>query len=168
MKVLVIPEDPMLDQHILKPIVERIFKNLKRKARIEVLQDPRLRGVSQALDKAVIGRILQQRRMMDLFLLIVDRDGKPGRQNRVDDLIAQAEEAGKLIPVVTTEIQPCSTSMACVGIGPGPVVTTEIQPCSTTIRQRRCIAVPVVTTEIQPCSTMTPLNRCRLSSYHRF
>ena len=95
MKVLVIPEDPTLDQHILKPIVERIFKDLNRKANVYVLQGPRLEGISQALDKDVIGSILQQRRMMDLFLLIVDRDGKPERQSRLDARIAQAEEAGK-------------------------------------------------------------------------
>ena len=28
MKILVIPEDPMLDQYILKPVVERLFADL--------------------------------------------------------------------------------------------------------------------------------------------
>ncbi|NQU20595.1 MAG: hypothetical protein HQ567_04880 [Candidatus Nealsonbacteria bacterium] len=95
MKVLVIPEDPTLDQHILKPVVQRIFRDLNRKARVYVLQDPRLGSVSEALDKGKIGEILERHRMMDLFLLIVDRDGVRERQDRVDARVAQADEAGK-------------------------------------------------------------------------
>ena len=95
MKVLVIPEDPTLDQHILKPVVQRIFRDLNRKANVYVLQDPRLGSVSEALDKGKIGEILERHQMMDLFLLIVDRDGVRERQSRVDTRIAQAEEAGK-------------------------------------------------------------------------
>ncbi len=44
MKILVVPEDPTHDQYILKPIVERIFKDLDTGARIEVLKDPHLGG----------------------------------------------------------------------------------------------------------------------------
>ncbi len=39
MKVLVIAEDPTYDQYILKPIGERIFRDLDRPVRVEVLRD---------------------------------------------------------------------------------------------------------------------------------
>jgi hypothetical protein len=81
-KVLVIPEDPMLDQYILKPIVERLFADLGLSARIKVLWDPRLRGVDEALDPSIVRRIVGIYSMIDLFLLIVDRDGDEHRAER--------------------------------------------------------------------------------------
>lgn len=75
MKVLVIPEDPTYDQYILKPIVERIFRDLKRSARVEVLRNPRLGSVTQALDDDVLADVIGMYPMVDLFLVIVDRDG---------------------------------------------------------------------------------------------
>lgn len=36
---MVIPEDPVLDQYVLKPIVERMFEDLGRRARIQVLEE---------------------------------------------------------------------------------------------------------------------------------
>lgn len=74
MRVLVIPEDPTLDQYILEPVVERIFRELKRPARVDILRDPHLRGIQQALDRQVITGIIADNPMIDLFLLIVDRD----------------------------------------------------------------------------------------------
>jgi hypothetical protein len=78
-KVLVIPEDPSLDQYILKPVVARIFADLGKSPRIEVLSNPRLRGVSQALDSAILADIVATFPMIDLFLVLVDRDGDEGR-----------------------------------------------------------------------------------------
>jgi len=74
-KVLIIPEDPTLDQHILKPIVERLFADLSRPARVWVLNDPHLGGVNQALDGDTVRFIVDKYPMVDLFLLMVDRDG---------------------------------------------------------------------------------------------
>ncbi len=74
MKVLIIPEDPANDQYILKPVVEKIFAELSRIARIEVLYDPWLRGASQALSQQVVEEIVTDNPMVNLFLLIVDRD----------------------------------------------------------------------------------------------
>jgi hypothetical protein len=75
MKVLVIPEDPVLDRYILTPIVERLFSDLGQKARVTVLENPRLRGVDQALDPNRIMEIIRRHEgMIDLFLLMVDRD----------------------------------------------------------------------------------------------
>jgi hypothetical protein len=78
-KVLVIPEDPTLDQYILKPIVHRLFADLGRTARIDILSNPRLRGVDQALNQTVLTGIAETFRMIDLFLVLVDRDGDPVR-----------------------------------------------------------------------------------------
>lgn len=88
MKVLVIPEDPTLDQYILKPIVARLFSDLGRPARIDILSKPRLRGVDQALSTSVLSDIANTFRMIDLFLVLVDRDGDPERP-----AIAAAREA---------------------------------------------------------------------------
>jgi hypothetical protein len=41
-KVLIIPEDPTLDRHVLKPIVERIFQEIGKRARVDMLEDPHL------------------------------------------------------------------------------------------------------------------------------
>lgn len=75
LRVLVIPEDPTHDQHVLRPICERLFADLGRRARVDVLRDPHLRGVAQALDPEVVGQIVADNDMVDLFLLLVDRDG---------------------------------------------------------------------------------------------
>jgi len=74
MKVLVIPEDPTLDGFILLPVVERLFVALDLTARIEVLRDPHLRGVDQALDLQVIHTIVNMNPMVDIFCVIVDLD----------------------------------------------------------------------------------------------
>lgn len=74
MKVLIVPEDPTHDQYILKPIVERIFKDLGRAARVEVLFDPHLRGVDQTLNREEVRGIIADNAMIDLFLIVVDRD----------------------------------------------------------------------------------------------
>lgn len=79
MKVLVIPEDPTLDQYILKPVVGRLFSDLGRPARIDVLSNPRLRGVAQALSAPTLSGIADTFRMIDLFLVLVDRDGNMER-----------------------------------------------------------------------------------------
>ena len=97
MKVLVIPEDPTHDQHILKPVVKRIFKDLNTPARIEVLQDPHLGSVSQALDKDIIASILDQWRMFDLFLLMVDRDCESGRDTQLKARLDEAEARVKVM-----------------------------------------------------------------------
>ena len=97
MKVTVISENHTLDQHILKPVVQRLFRDLNRRARVDVLPDPGLGGVSQALDKRILGRILDENPMVDLFLLIVDRDCVASRQGRLDARVQQAGDAGKAV-----------------------------------------------------------------------
>lgn len=77
--MLIIPEDPTLDRFILEPIVKRIFKELGREPWVETLSNPRLRGVAQALNRGTLEDIIATRRMIDLFLVLVDRDGDEGR-----------------------------------------------------------------------------------------
>ena len=74
MKVLIVPEDPTHDQFILKPVVERIFRDLQISARVDVLRDPHLRGVDQALVRQTLAEIVADNHMIDLFLVMVDRD----------------------------------------------------------------------------------------------
>ncbi len=74
MNVLIIPEDQESDRYILKPVVESLFADLAVRARIDVLPEPRLRGADQALDRTLLQEIIDGNPMIDLFLLIVDRD----------------------------------------------------------------------------------------------
>ncbi len=102
MKVLVIPEDPTYDQYILKPVIERIFSDLKRSARIRVLWNPRLRSVNQALDSTVLADVVSSYPMIDLFLVLVDRDGdadrRPAHARR-----RESEHGGRLIVCLAIE-----------------------------------------------------------------
>lgn len=96
MRTLVIPENPTLDQYVLKPVVERIFADLERKCRVDVLKDPYISGVSQALSAETIGEVLARYPMIDLFLLVVDRDCEESRENgAVAARVAQAAALGK-------------------------------------------------------------------------
>lgn len=101
MKVVIVPEDPVLDQYILKPIVEHLMSDLGRPARVEVLRDPRVRGVSQALNREFVKRVIDENPMVDLFLLIVDRDGdlKRGSLARA----REAEHSGRLLVALAVE-----------------------------------------------------------------
>ncbi len=102
MKVLVIPEDPTLDQYILKPIVGRIFADLGRSSsRINVLTNPRLRGVAQALDSAILADVVETYPMIDLFLVLVDRDGD-ARRHAVARR-REAEQEGRLFVCLAIE-----------------------------------------------------------------
>lgn len=108
MRVLIIPEDPTLDQHVLRPVVQKIFEDLGRPARVEVLTDPHISGISVALDPGQIAAILEDNRMIDLFLLMVDRDcDRYG--NEAKAAARRSEHAGRLISALAwqeTEVWP--------------------------------------------------------------
>ena len=97
MNVLVIPEDPTMDQHILKPIFIRLFQNIGRQsAHIEVCQNPRLGGIGESLKSERIDEIVTKYRgMMDILILCVDRDGVLGRRQRLKDI--EAEFQGRCV-----------------------------------------------------------------------
>ena len=74
MRVLIIPEDQTKDPFVIRPVVEKIFQDLNTPAQVDVLPEPRMRGASHALSQEVVREIIETRRMIDLFLLVVDRD----------------------------------------------------------------------------------------------
>ncbi len=84
MKVLVVPEDFRHDQHILLPLVEKLLGAAGfPRARVKVCNDPLLGSVEQALNKAELQGVIDRYPMVDLFLLIVDRDAKEGRSQQL-------------------------------------------------------------------------------------
>lgn len=92
--VLVIPEDFTYDQYVLKPIVESLFAALGPKATVRVCQNPRLGGVGEALKWHRINEILDRYKgMVDLFLLIVDRDCDTNRKAKLEGLEKEATAA---------------------------------------------------------------------------
>jgi len=81
-KVLVIPEDFTKDEHVLKPVVERILADAGRpNAAVLVCRDPNFRGIGEALKKERLKKdVIARYPMVDLFILLVDRDGEAGRE----------------------------------------------------------------------------------------
>ena len=88
MRVLIIPEDSRKDKDILKPLFESLFTSIgKPKARIQVCENPVLGGFVEALKSERIREIVSDNEgMTDIFILCVDRDGKEGRRNRLNEL----------------------------------------------------------------------------------
>ncbi len=79
LKVLVIPEDFRKDQYILGPLVRQLFKEVgKQRARVRICLEPLMGGVDQALDWQQIDEVIDMYPIVDVFLLLVDRDGEPG------------------------------------------------------------------------------------------
>lgn len=96
MRVLIIPEDSTNDQHILKPLFSRLFRDLgAASARVRVCQDPLLGGVSEALKSERLSEIVEiYDGMIDIFILCVDRDGVLGRRQRLDAIESEFSGAG--------------------------------------------------------------------------
>jgi hypothetical protein len=94
LNVLVIPEDFRKDQYVLKPLVEAMMAAAgKPRAKVIVCKEPLLGDVHQALKWERIQEILDRYRgMVDLYLVLVDRDGDPHRRGRIDKLEAKAAE----------------------------------------------------------------------------
>lgn len=88
MKLLIIPEDFRKDQYMLKPIFDRLLRNMGDSSpRVRVCQDPLLGGVGEALKSERIEEILDANAgMYDAFVLCVDRDGQVGRRQRLDQI----------------------------------------------------------------------------------
>lgn len=88
MNVLIVPEDFPNDRHILKPLFDRLFAEIgKPHAKVRVCQDPRLRGVNEALKPERIAEVVSQHSgMTHIFILCVDRDGEEGRRQQLDRL----------------------------------------------------------------------------------
>ena len=87
MNVLIIPEDFRNDQYILKPLFSRLFQSIgRRHVRVNVCRDPLLGGVGEALKSERMAEVIGKHGMTDIFILCIDRDGKEGRRQRLDQL----------------------------------------------------------------------------------
>lgn len=132
MRVLIIPEDATLDQYVLKPVITRIFADLERPAtRVDVLTDREITGVAHVLRPEVIAGVIADNRMIDLFLLIVDRDCK---DHNVAQATARAQEHdGRLIATLAwqeVEVWPLALHRAELG-APWAAVRDECHPKET-------------------------------------
>ncbi|MFL5804874.1 MAG: hypothetical protein ACJ8CR_24410, partial [Roseiflexaceae bacterium] len=79
------------DQYVLKPIVKAMLAAVGRpRANVQVCQDPLLGGVEQALRWERISEIIDSYPQVDLFLLLVDRDGDEHRHVRLENIERQA------------------------------------------------------------------------------
>ena len=88
MRVLIVPEDSRNDKHILKPLFEALFRTIgKPRARISVCEDPVLGSVEEALKSSNLAAVTSRYRgKIHIFVLCVDRDGKRGRRQRLDQI----------------------------------------------------------------------------------
>src|SRR5580658_2642290 len=101
MNILVIPEDFRKDQFILHPIISAMLTKLEKPAIIEVLKDPLIGGIGEALKVELLEEIVRDNQWkVDLFLLCVDRDAEPGRRlalDRLEQHFATKLGAGKFL-----------------------------------------------------------------------
>ena len=107
MNVLVIPEDPRRDGHILRPLFKRLLEVIgKANARVRVCTDPVLGGIGEALKPERLSAIIERYRgMTQVFVLCVDRDGETGRRARLDEIESLFGEHGFLAENAWEELE---------------------------------------------------------------
>jgi len=100
-RVLIIPEDPTNDQHILRPLVARLLKECgKANAKLVVLSEPDVSGYEDACGK--LPEIRKAYRRYNLLLFLPDADGK--HQSRADKFAQlEAEHGPKLVCCAAVE-----------------------------------------------------------------
>lgn len=93
MNVLVIPEDFRNDQHIVQPIVRKLFEQIgKPRAKVKICIDPLLGGSGEALKWSRIADVIDMYPMVNIFILVVHRDGDEHRRSALDNLEQKATE----------------------------------------------------------------------------
>jgi len=113
-KVLVIPEDFRKDQFVLKPVIAKMLAEAgKPSADVAVCLDPLMGGVVQATNWQRIEDVVDLYPAVDLFLLIVDRDGVEGRRvalDRIERLSAEKLGADRalLAENIWQEVEVCA------------------------------------------------------------
>ena len=109
-RVLVIPEDPVLNGYILKPLVEMVLAEAGRPAaRATVLSQPRVRGYDDAV-QALRGDLPRLYRHLDLWLFLPDADrAKPAA---MADLESALQEQG--VTLLCSPAEPEVEVYACV------------------------------------------------------
>lgn len=79
--VLVVAEDFRTDRYILQPLAYALMAAAGRpRANVRVMTDPLMGGVDQALNLTRLQEVVDRYRLVDIFLLLVDRDGRQGRR----------------------------------------------------------------------------------------
>ena len=108
--VLVIPEDPVLNGHILKPLTKAIMADAGRPAaKVAVLGNPRVRGYDHAV-QVIRGELPGRYRFKDLWLFFPDADKATGdAMQDLEDHVAKQE-----IPLLCCIAQPEVEIYACV------------------------------------------------------
>jgi hypothetical protein len=90
--VLIVPEDPTYNGHILKPLIERMLERCgKRNATVRVLSDPKVQGYEHA--KQSLPAIVKRYQHFDMVLFLVDADGN----DRANEFSAMEKLHTKLI-----------------------------------------------------------------------
>ena len=95
MKVLVVPEDPTYDQHLLKPLLTQLCKSFGKPANVIICTDPVLGGKGEALKENRIHEIVERyQAMIDVIILCVDRDGDTAVRHRLESIERNREGDG--------------------------------------------------------------------------
>ena len=93
MNVLIIPEDFRKDQYIVAPLIRKMLAQIgKANANVRVCLDPLMGGISEATKWERIQEVIDMYPMVQVFLLIVDRDGIETRRLTLDRLEQKAAE----------------------------------------------------------------------------
>jgi hypothetical protein len=97
-RVLIIPEDPTNDQHILRPLVARLLKECgKGNAKVVMLTNPAVSGYE---DAGKLSEIRRAYRRYDLLVFLPDADGKDRTQRFAQ---FEAEPGPKLLCCAAVE-----------------------------------------------------------------
>ena len=103
--VLVIPEDPIQNGHILKPLVRALMRDVgRRNAKVSVLTQPRVRGYDQAVN-AIRNKLTARYRFMDLWLFFPDADRASGDAMRSLETHVAAEGVTLLCCAAQPEVE---------------------------------------------------------------
>lgn len=95
--VLVVPEDPINNGYILKPLTVRMLAEAgKGNAKVDVLMNPRAQGYSHAKE-ILRGQLFERYRHKDLLLFLVDADGKDRRDEFRNLEEEAAAQGGRLL-----------------------------------------------------------------------
>ena len=109
--VLVIPEDPQQNGHILRPLVQAIIRDVGRpRAKVKLLTQPRVRGYDQAVD-AIRNKLTARYGFMDLWLFFPDADKASGEAMRR----LEADVAREGVMLLCCAAQPEVEIYACAG-----------------------------------------------------
>ena len=109
---LVIPEDPLQNGHILKPLVQAIMRDVGRpNAKVKVLTRPRVRGYDHAV-RTIRDALHASYGFIDLWLFFPDAD----RTSRDAMRNLEARVAAKGVTLLCCAAQPEVEIYACAGL----------------------------------------------------